>query len=80
MKHSIGVHRSFLHRTENQKHEYRNSKWFDWPFDWLTAMSSVEWLTILSEVEGQYQMTKIQADFAVVAVAGTTAEMTKTFL
>jgi len=35
-----------------------NPKWFDWPFDWLTAMSSVEWLTILSEVEGQIPMTE----------------------
>jgi hypothetical protein len=35
----------------SRKSETRNSKWFDWPFDWLT---------ILSEAEGQYQMTKTQ--------------------
>jgi len=47
-----------------------NPKWFDWPFDRLTAMSpsalssgpkgSVKWLTILSEVEGQYRNPNIQ--------------------
>jgi len=43
----------------NAKSEARNSKWFDRPFNTLTAMSSVECLTILSKVEGQYIMTKI---------------------
>jgi len=39
---------------------YRNSKWFDGPFDRLTVLSKVEGLTTLSKVEGQFQMTKFQ--------------------
>ena len=38
-----------INHCENPNIEIRSPKWFDRPFDRLTAMSSVEWLTILSE-------------------------------
>ncbi len=35
-------------------------KWFDKPFDRLTALSKVEGLTILRLVEGQYSNSNLQ--------------------
>ncbi len=40
----------------NSKYEYRNTKWFDQPFDRLTVLSEVEGLTTLSQVEGQIRI------------------------
>jgi hypothetical protein len=37
----------------NSKSQNSNHKWFDKPFDRLTALSNVEELTSLSNVEGQ---------------------------